>query len=165
MDATQKLTQFFQAHLKPSKIKKQTRLRIQHTTLEKSPYIRQRNLEQYKSRITAAEANFFRQTAENILLGHKKSKIFWSKFKLNQFWKKKINHYKNKWIQHVRRMGRFILSRTTVTHQLAGKWNPERSLNIFLECNTGRFCFTRFLFARCRFIAIWNFTLFFKFTL
>jgi hypothetical protein len=45
----------------------------------------------------------------------------------------KINNYKNKWIQHVRRMDRAGLPRAILKYQPAGRRGHERPLKRLLD--------------------------------
>jgi hypothetical protein len=96
--------------------------------------------EQDESRIIAAEVKFLRKTAQYTLYDHKKN---WDIIKeLNtQSIIEKISKYKNKWMQHVRRMDRSRLLRAILEHRPAGTRNPgrplKRLLDGYIEAGTG----------------------------
>jgi DNA transposition AAA+ family ATPase len=60
-------------------------------------------MEQDKATIAAAEIKFVRKTAKYTQYDHKRNQDIIKELKTQQIWEK-INNYKNKWIQHVRRM-------------------------------------------------------------
>jgi hypothetical protein len=62
-------------------------------------------IEMNKSRITSAEMEYMGRTAKYAGQDYKTNKDILSEFKINAV-EKKIQNYRNKWIQHVRRMDR-----------------------------------------------------------
>jgi len=62
-------------------------------------------IEEDKSRITSAEMEFMGRTAKYTRQDYKTNKDISSEFKIDPV-VKKIQNYRNKWIQHVRRMDR-----------------------------------------------------------
>jgi hypothetical protein len=113
-DITTKVSKFLQITgiisqvLKPSKVQRQTRLRI-YITLAVPILLNGSEAwtlkEQDKSRITAAEIEFMRKTAKYTWQDHKRNQDITEELEIRSVMEK-INNYKNKWIQHVRRMDR-----------------------------------------------------------
>jgi hypothetical protein len=65
--------------------------------------------EQDKSRITAAEMKFMMKTAKYTWQDHKRNQDIIEELKIQPVMEK-LNNFKNKWIQHVRRMDSHMLS-------------------------------------------------------
>jgi hypothetical protein len=76
--------------------------------------------EQEKSRITAAEMKFMRKTAKYTWHDHKRNQDITKELKIQPVIKK-VNNYKNKWIQHVRQMDRVRLPNAILKYQPAGR--------------------------------------------
>jgi hypothetical protein len=113
-DITSKLSKFLQITgiinhvLKPSKVQKQTSLKIYNTLALPTLLYGSETWtlrEQDKSRITAAEIKFMRKTAKYTRQDHKRNQKIMKELKTNLILEK-INSYKEKWIQHVHRMER-----------------------------------------------------------
>jgi hypothetical protein len=121
--------------LKPSKVQRQTRLRTFNTlaipillcgseawTLK----------EQDNSRITAAEMKFMRKTAKYTWQDHRRDQDVTEELQIRPV-VEKINNYKNKWIQHVRRMDRAGLLHAILKYQPAGRRGHGRPLKRLLD--------------------------------
>jgi hypothetical protein len=77
--------------------------------------------EQNKSRITAVEITFLRKTIKYTLPDHKRNQDIMKELKTQPVLEK-INDYKHKWMQHVRRMGRSWLPYAITKYQQNTKW-------------------------------------------
>jgi hypothetical protein len=140
-DVTTKVSKFLQITgiinqvLKLSKVQRQTRLRIYNTVA--IPILLYgceawALKEQDKPRITAAEMKFMRKTAKYTWQDHKRNQDITEELKIQQVMEK-INNYKNKWIQHVRRMDRARLPRGILKYQPAGRRGQGRPLKELLD--------------------------------
>jgi hypothetical protein len=140
-DVTTEVSKFLQITeitnkvLKPSEVQRQTRLRIYNTAA--IPILLYGSeawalKEQDKSRVTAAEMKFMRETAKYTWQDHKRNQDITEELKIQQVLEK-INNYKNKWIQHVRRMDRVRLPHAVLKYQPAGRRDQGRPLKELLD--------------------------------
>jgi hypothetical protein len=140
-DVTTKISKFLQIAgiinqvLKPSKVQRQTRLIIYNTLAipillygSEAWTLKGRD----KPRITAAEMKFMRKTAKYTWQDHKRNQDITEELKIQPVMEK-INNYKNKWIQHVRRMDRARLPRGILKYQPAGRRDQGRPLKRLLD--------------------------------
>jgi len=81
--------------------------------------------------MTTARVKFLRETAKCTLYDHKRNEDIIKELKTTSFGK--INSYKNKWIQCVRRMDRPQFLNAVMKYQPAGKRNPGCSLKRLLD--------------------------------
>jgi hypothetical protein len=88
--------------------------------------------EQDKPRITAAEMKFMSKTAKYTWQDHKRNQDITEELKIQPVMEK-INNYKNKWIQHVRRMDRARLPRAILKYQPTGRRYQGRPLKRLLD--------------------------------
>jgi len=75
---------------------------------------------------------YLRKTAQYTLYDHKKNQDIIKELNTQSIIEK-INKYKNKWMQHVRRMDRSWLSCAIIEYWPAGMKNPERPLTRLLD--------------------------------
>jgi hypothetical protein len=96
--------------------------------------------EQNKSRIIGAAVKFPRKTAQYTLCDHKKNQDIIKQLNTQSIIEK-LNKYKNKCIQHVRRMDRSRLPRAIMENRPIGTRNPgrplKRLLDGYIEAGTG----------------------------
>jgi hypothetical protein len=140
-DVTTKVSKFLQITgiinqvLNPSKLQRQTRLRIYNTLA--IPILLYGSeawtlKEQDKSRITAAEMKLLRKTAKYTWQDHKQNRDITEELKIQPVMEK-INNYKNKWIQHVRRMDRARRPHAILKYQTARRRNQGCPLKRLLD--------------------------------
>jgi hypothetical protein len=75
---------------------------------------------------------FMRKTAKYTWQDHKRNQDITEELKIQQV-TEKINNYKNKWIQHVRRMDRAGLPHVILKFQTAGRIDQGRPLKRLLD--------------------------------
>lgn len=87
-------------------------------------------------RLTTAEMRFLRRTAGYSLLDHKRNELITKELKITPIYEH-LNHYRQKWLNHVNRMDRSRLPRQILRYIPHGRRSLGRPLKRWTETVTG----------------------------